>query len=404
MIRILPDFVPAKPTPWFIRAAQTIVGAELAFSNRLLVADEDLEILRQLPKDAGIILASNHADETDPLVCLSLSSRFKRRFLSMCNREAFDEIYGLAGLILQRLGYFSVKRGAHDSAAKDYAIKTVRSGEDVLVIFPEGEIYYLNEVIQPFHTGAVEICLQAILENRKTDPNWTACILPMVIKYHYDANIEQELEKRIAKMEADLSLKPGGTSLPSRLLLIQQTLLNREKRSPSPEASSLEQLKLTQDILSTEKQILSEIEQKRQDRQVSLHATPIDRAWQLEAEIRSEMLKPAAREIKEELEQELHSLEEVAQLSSWRPGYWSQGKSLDRLAEGILKMERELYRIKRPRQLAKRKVQVKFAAPIDMGRYVSSYIQDPHTVRHQATTDLHEQIQALIDSLIAKYS
>src|ERR1700677_2213652 len=102
MQRILPDFVPAKPTPWFITAAQAMVRAELALSNRLHLAEQDLDIFRQLPKGAGVILASNHADETDPLVCLELSRRSQKRFITMCHRVASDENYGLAGLILLR--------------------------------------------------------------------------------------------------------------------------------------------------------------------------------------------------------------------------------------------------------------------------------------------------------------
>jgi 1-acyl-sn-glycerol-3-phosphate acyltransferase len=68
-------------------------------------------VLRDLPQDAGIILAANHADETDFKACLELSRRSGRRFLFMMNREAFDEGYRAAGWWLQRLGAFSVERG-----------------------------------------------------------------------------------------------------------------------------------------------------------------------------------------------------------------------------------------------------------------------------------------------------
>jgi 1-acyl-sn-glycerol-3-phosphate acyltransferase len=397
MFRILPAFVPAKPTRWIIKTVQAVVRGELAFSNRLHLAENDLDHFRRLPPSAGVILASNHADETDPLVCLELSRRSQRTFISMCNREAFDEIYGLAGLLLQRLGHFSVRRGAHDSEAKQYAIKTVQRGGDILVIFPEGEIFYLNEVVQPFHSGAVEICFQAIVENRKTDPAWTAFILPMVIKYHYNKNIENELAQRIKKMEARLLLKPISASLQERLVTIQRTLLEREKRLHSVQTDLKEQLDLTQQIMLTEKSILSGIEEKHQNMHVAETTPIIDQAWQLEAEIREDLAKQSNNRI--ELEKDLASLNEVAQLSSWSPKYYLANKSLDRLAEGVLKQERELYKIKRPRQLANRKVIVKLADPIDMGDHVTDYLRDPHTVRHLLTQQIHEQIQTLLNSV-----
>ncbi|HIN63759.1 MAG TPA: 1-acyl-sn-glycerol-3-phosphate acyltransferase, partial [Candidatus Obscuribacterales bacterium] len=193
------EFRPARPSQWLIKAAQTLVQTELSLKYKLHLANEDLDILRNLPAGAGVILIPNHADETDPRVCLELSRRTGKRFISMCNREAFDEIYGIAGWALQRLGHFSVERGAHDTHAKDFAIETVQKGEEVLVIFPEGEIFYLNEVVQAFHSGAVEICMQAIAEKKKNDPNFTAFLVPMAIKYHYTVPIENLILTRIEK-------------------------------------------------------------------------------------------------------------------------------------------------------------------------------------------------------------
>jgi hypothetical protein len=86
-----PKFRPAKPARWVIGGAQILNRLDLAWRNRLRVEDQDLEVLRSLPAGTGIILAFNHADETDMKVCLELSRRCRRRFLYMTNREAFDE-------------------------------------------------------------------------------------------------------------------------------------------------------------------------------------------------------------------------------------------------------------------------------------------------------------------------
>ena len=42
------------------------------------------------------------------------------------------------------LGCFSVERGGNNEVAKRYAIDVVKRGQEVLVVFPEGEIYYLT--------------------------------------------------------------------------------------------------------------------------------------------------------------------------------------------------------------------------------------------------------------------
>ncbi len=101
----------------------------------------------------------------------------------MMNREAFDENFGAAGWWLQRLGAFFVERGGDTAEAKRYAIAVVERGQEVLVIFPEGEIYYLNDLVQPFKSGAVDVGLQAVVEARRTRPAWTAYLVPMALKY-----------------------------------------------------------------------------------------------------------------------------------------------------------------------------------------------------------------------------
>src|SRR4051812_17414783 len=225
-----PTFRPAKPWGWVIRAVQTFLRFDLAWRNRLHLGPRDLEILRSLPQEAGIILAANHADETDFKACLELSRRSGRRFLFMMNREAFDEGYGVAGWWLQRLGAFSVERGGrHNEEAKRYAIEVVARGQEVLVIFPEGEIYYLNDLVQPFKTGAVDIAMQAVVEARRTRPDWTVYLVPLALKYCYREPIAPILERRTRSMERRLNRAGTGLSLQRRLAQIMADLLHRHE-------------------------------------------------------------------------------------------------------------------------------------------------------------------------------
>ena len=178
-------FRPAMPWGWVIWAVRNYLRLDLAWRNRLRLERRDLQVLRDLPRGVGLILASNHADETDFKACLELSGRCNRRFLFMMNRQAFDEGHGTAGWWLQRLGVFSVDRGGQNERAKRFAVDVVKQGRAVLVIFPEGEIYYLNDLVQPFKSGVVDIGMQAVLEARRTDPDWTSYLVPMAIKYRY---------------------------------------------------------------------------------------------------------------------------------------------------------------------------------------------------------------------------
>lgn len=221
-----------RPSPggWVIRAVQTFLRFDLARRNRLHLEPRDLDVLRSLPQGVGVILTANHADETDFKACLELSRRSGRRFLFMMNREAFDEWHGAAGWWLQRLGAFSVERGGpHNEDAKRYAVEVVTRGREVLVVFPEGEIYHLNDQVQPFKSGAVDIGMQAVVGARRTRPGWTAYLVPVAFKYRHRGPVIPVLERRARAMERHLDIRIAGLSLRQRLSRIMADLLRRQE-------------------------------------------------------------------------------------------------------------------------------------------------------------------------------
>ena len=86
---------------------------------------------RNIPRQGGFILASNHISNLDP-VLLGICSM--RRINFMAKIELFK---GALGYILTRLGSFPVKRGAADLGAMKEALNRLKNGR-VILIFVEG--------------------------------------------------------------------------------------------------------------------------------------------------------------------------------------------------------------------------------------------------------------------------
>jgi 1-acyl-sn-glycerol-3-phosphate acyltransferase len=397
-----PTFRPAKPVSWVLAGAQILNRLDLAWRNRLRIEQRDLELLRSLPRTAGIILASNHADETDMKACLELSRRCRRRFLFMMNREAFDEASGLAGWWLQRLGSFSVERGGHNEVAKRYAIDVVKRAQEVLVIFPEGEIHYLNDLVQRFKSGAVEIGMQAVICRRQTQPDWTAYVIPLAIKYRYRQAIQPILEQKTRMMEQRLFRQTPSDSLPLRLARIVAELLHRQEMihdlAPDPDRRAA----LTDRVQAARRAVLSQIEQAHTGAKADSKAQTIDRTWRLSSYLRNLLRKGGeysdAR--REGFRLDLAVLKRVAQMGSWQPSYVDLDPSQERLAEMVLKLEREVFNIKRPRQLASRDVFLRIGNPIDLGQFVPSYLENPHATCHAVAEQLRTVIQSLINDIV----
>jgi 1-acyl-sn-glycerol-3-phosphate acyltransferase len=394
-------FLPAIRSRWFLWLVQTFQKLTLGFRNQLRIDDRDLDILRNLPVGMGIILTPNHADEVDPRICIELSRLCGRRFIFMGNREAFDEYLGLAGWILQRINVFSVERGGHDVAAKKYAEDVVENGKDVLVIFPEGEIYYLNDSVQPFHSGAIDIGIQAIID--KGEAEWNAYIVPMAIKYKYRKPVREVLEKRVQKMEQRLKQDMSGATLRKRLNHLLSEVVQREAVAHDLQSDTDRLLQLKEKMTFVRHALLEEVEHKYstdvvRDSKAS-QARTIDRAWKLESELRGK-IKGHAAEQQSELRKDLASLNEVAHMVSWQPDYVDLDPSSERLAEVVKKLEREIFGIKRPRQVAARNVFVRIGEPIDLAKYVAEFRANPHPVRHLLADQLRTTIQTLIDEII----
>ena len=398
-----PNFRAAKPWGWVICVVQTYLQLNLCWRNRLHLEQRDLEVLRNLPPGSGVILAPNHADETDFKVCLVLSRRCGRRFLFMANREAFDEGFGTAGWWLQRLGAFSVERGGKSEGAKRYAINLVKRGQEVLVIFPEGEIFYLNDLVQPFKSGAVEIGMHAVVESQRTETDWTVYLIPLAIKYRYRKPIRHILERRIRRMEQYLLLRKSGLSFQKRMEHILAVMLHRQELAHDLKPASDRLTELGERVKEVREAILTRIEGKYAGQTVRSQAQPMDRAWRLSSHLRS-LLTQVGRfrtTIQEQIRTDLASLKRIVQMGSWQPQYVDLDPSQERLAEMVLKLEREVYQIQRPRQLANRGVFLRIGEPIDLGRFVSDYLKDAQSVRHGVAEQLRDQIQALINTMTA---
>jgi 1-acyl-sn-glycerol-3-phosphate acyltransferase len=384
-----------------IRVVQTYLRFDLSWHNRLRLEPRDLAVLRALPPGAGVILASNHADETDFKVCLDLSRRCGRRFLFMMNREAFDEGHGVAGWWLQRLGAFSVERGGQNAEAKRFAIEVVKGGQEVLVVFPEGEIYYMNDLVQQFKSGVVDIGMQAVVEGRTTRPDWTTYLVPMALKYRYRQPIGPVLERRTRSMERRLFHRIRGESLQRRLVQIVAELLHREEMlhhlKPDPDRLA----ELSGRVQEVRREVLAQLEAHYAGAADNSQAQTMDRTWRLSSYVRN-LLKQGKRSsasARAGFLDDLAALGRVSQMGSWQPQYVDVDPSQERLAEMVLKLEREVYGIRRPPRLADRDAFLRIGEPIDLGEFVPSYSEEPQPVRHRVAEHLRDVIQALIDAI-----
>jgi hypothetical protein len=137
---------------------------QYALRSYLRVAELEDEgwdsVAHRLAPHDSILIAPNHSHDTDPVVLMEVAKRHRQQFYFMAAWQLFRHHGGLDGFIMQRMGAFSVDREGCDRRAVKQAVKLLTSGGR-LVIFPEGDVYHLNERLTPLLEGVAFIGLTA---------------------------------------------------------------------------------------------------------------------------------------------------------------------------------------------------------------------------------------------------
>lgn len=391
----------AKHSNLLIYIAQILNKLDLSLHNRPHLYAKDLNIINAIPKNSGLIFAVNHSDEMDIRMCMEFARRSKRRFTYMVNSEAFEEFFGIAGWFLQRLGCFSVERGGKDTEAIQYAKDVVKKEDESLVIFPEGEIYYVNDLVQPFKTGVVHIGLQALSEIRQAYPDRDVYLLPVAIKYRYRKTIESALSKRIDRIEKKLLMNSRYLSFQQRLISIIENLSKSKIKIDIVQDNSEELEKLNNQIEEIRSAILAKVESKYDQTPNDHKIKLMSRAQKIIFFLREQLKKKKlfTPETRKQIKEDIKSIKDTIQMAAWQPSYIEIDPSEERLAETVMKLEREVFQKKRPQPLGKRDVFMSIGTPINLTEYIDLYKNEPSLISHQLAKELQGNIQQHIEKL-----
>jgi 1-acyl-sn-glycerol-3-phosphate acyltransferase len=394
---VMPNFWPPRPNAFWSGVFEPFRRWYLqSYFGIVDVAIEGMEKLTAIGPSDGVLIAPNHSHDSDPHVMIEVSRRAHRQFYFMAAWQIFRPHRGLDGWCLQRMGVFSVDRESCDRRAVKQAVELLTTGQ-MLVVFPEGEVYHLNERLTPLLEGVAFMALTAQRELEKTAPQPSSpppqvWIVPTAIRYRYIEDIRPKLEEAIQAIESRMLLVPGRdlplherivrvgelaltikekeilghsreneAGLPGRISFMIETLLKRNESTYLKESPSAETVPLRVKAL---RRHLLEI-------------------WT------NEQADPGARRKAREA---LNDVQLVLQLFSYPGDYIAEKPSIERMAETIEKFEEDLTGSARPK--GKRHALVRFGDPIDLR--VAASVGRPRKVAVNLTDQLEKSIKDLM--------
>jgi 1-acyl-sn-glycerol-3-phosphate acyltransferase len=399
------DFKPPKLNRAILALANACVSYALRWRNVLGVVTrkQDEELLKSLQKER-LVLLPNHPTNTEPAVLFTLGDRCGMPFHYVACREAFDCAGGIWGWLIQRLGAYSIVRGALDRQSFNMTKQLLASPGSKVVIFPEGEVYSQNDSLLPFQSGVIQLAFWGLEEARKTDPAADVKLIPVAIRYSFVQDMKKEIldsierleravglrvaredaeydrvrrvgELVVGKLEQQFDIEPAdGAPLGERMDLVKHTQLER--------AADIAKVKLKGGSLPEEmRSVINAVHRVTQDD--SAVKTDYDRRlWE---EARSHM-QPA-----------LHELDRLANWIAVYDGYVGSNPTPERMVHLLVRMEKEVLGevVIRGKQLA----HVGIGEPISLADRLPAYEADKRATVASVTHEVEASVQGLLNLL-----
>jgi len=402
------DFKPPKLN----RAAVAVANGIIPFALRsrqvraVHFDSDELARFRELRKERAVILP-NHPTNTEPAIVFRLSQRVGEPFHYVCCREAFDKAGGLWGKFVQRLGGYSLVRGALDRPSFAMTRQLLGKPGTKLVIFPEGEVYSQNDSLLPFQSGVIQLAFWGLEDARKAEDGADVKLQPVAIRYRFVEDMKEAILASIARLEEAVGLpvdakgdsyarvRRVGELVVSKLekqfgiVPVEDAKLGDRmdvvKRTQLERAAEIAKVKLRGGLLAEEmRMVVNAVHKVTQD--AAQPKTDYDRKLWEEAR---NHIRPA-----------LHELERLANWIAVYDGYVAADPSSERMVHLLVRMEQEV--LGKVSIRGTQEAFVRIGTPLSLADHFADYQADKRQTVAGITMACETQVQEMLTSLASR--
>ncbi|MBS1953409.1 MAG: 1-acyl-sn-glycerol-3-phosphate acyltransferase [Cyanobacteria bacterium SZAS-4] len=373
--------------PWIFSRRYPHLKVEIEPQTRALF-DE----LKTIPT----IVCPNHCRHEDGELLFLISILTRQQFKFLAAREMFNSYFGFGGFVLRQLGCFEVNRGGENP-------DTIRATEHQLtpsggkvVIFPEGEIGYDNDHLEPLEPGAVAIGLDALIRLHHHEYQGDVLVLPLALSYQFD-HAEKVCSGIILRLESKFALTPMTGSLHARARRISEAYLTtleqalRIDETLSPSGFDERVAKVFQISLQKLAELMGGKLPTGSERHQLHH---------VQSRIFAKRRKASffQRSMYKHLEKQTLDLNRLRSIKSHE---FEETSSLDSLADVLRNLD---FLITGHQSSSSQTVVVSAAEPLKMRDYVDQYRQDRDSTIEKVTEELRSHLQEKLQEMRVSHS
>lgn len=379
----------ARLSPKVVRWLSPLRRWQQRREQRLLeVTVRGVERVRPLiEQNAAILITPNHPGHADVYAMYAAAEQIGRPFYFMTAWQVLAMASPVKRWVLRRHGSFSVEREGADLWAFKRAVRVLVEEPYPLVIFPEGDVYHLNDRLTPLREGTAAIALTATKQTERP-----LFVVPCALRYQYLQDPTSELQSVMTELEERILWRPRPhLPLEDRLYQFAEALLAVKEIEYIGEAR---QGPLPGRVEALIEQVLGGLEKAHG---LASGPTVPERVKNVRRAILEEQQKAEGdRDRLAALRTELDDVFFIVQLFSYPGDYVKSRPTIERVAETLDKFEEDVLGFATARIRGARRATVDLGEPIDVRQFAQGMTQ-PRKAARPLTLALEQAIQALLD-------
>jgi 1-acyl-sn-glycerol-3-phosphate acyltransferase len=348
-----------------------------------------------------LLFVANHSTHSDPQL---MTEAHRQLGVASCFMAAYDVFLRgrVHAWVMQRAGAFSVDREGSDRKAMAEALSVLRAGRFALTIFPEGNVYMMNDRVTPFLEGAAFLALKAQKELGATRP---IHVVPVSIKVTHVTDARPAVKAQLGKLAGNSgeSFDPDGDPV-AELTRIGRHLLakNLRQRGFIGKQEDLSATHLTEALWDGAERIVAGLEDKM-DLAPKRGDDLVARVRKIRAEIHQIRTDPARETEHRVAERWADEAILALRILGYGNPYVALNPTLDRYAETVEKLSEDLYGRWDP-PAAPRDALIRIGQPIDLARWLEESERGGKS-RHAVsalTAAMESAVQSGLDAINAE--
>ena len=393
------DPVEPNPNRLVIRLAQHVNRKVTLKSNQHKV--KTLELMNAEAVDEikatgklHVLFVANHSTHSDPQIMVEAQRQLGMTSLFMAAYDVFLRSK-FDAWVMRKTGAFSVDRDGSDTQAMNSAVDVLVEGEYGLTIFPEGNVYFMNDRVQPFMEGAAYIAMKAQKQLTMSTPIW---VVPVAIKATFINDQREVVVEELKKLAADAGIEfPAKGSWSDRIKTLGMHLLRQRLELLEFPTEQLDSSRIRESLEASAEVVIAKLEDELEQK-VRPRDSQNDRVRKLRRAIHQVRLDPEREAEWPQAEVWADHAMFALRILSYAGDYLDDNPSFDRIAETCEKLVEDFTSESHP-PIGERKVFVRIANPIPLSAYLEDFRNSSRKTLDEITRRMESSIQLELDTI-----